>query len=330
MLSNIILVDSIPFSSTIQNWYIQNKHLASPVFNWEDSITVFKESVKSIDDEPILLRNMNCGEFYKFLWDVMNIADGIAARQHISMKISCLQLSEEIEKIKKTVMYWAIFEGFDSNAFGELDELMIDRVKNRTNKKFHYKCYYIMKNIDEKYLDLKKTLTSLSINEVQDRVCDIYDREKQENKTRLSKLIGMIRVAYKGDLESFILETMNRVQYFAMNKNHEKLAQMVRFELLDIPNFEETLPEFEIWRFIQSNYFDGFEDIFDEFVDEFVTECLEYYINDYLNESFGIIKIPFYYGYIQQKKDLKIYDSIISLLNINSMEKRQRDLYKSN
>jgi hypothetical protein len=331
-MNQIVIIDQIPYSNEIHNWFAKdNLDLFSSDFNdWNNTIKVFEHILpKNKFGKPMSnLSQLSCFQFYDFINKVMMIGDGVAHKLAIDTKFNIGDIEDEVHKIKKTLIYWCLVENLPEESFEGLDDRWVEKEKGRVNRRFHYRCFYIMRNIEDRVMELRTCLNTLGISDLKNErllAHRFHDKEFQEN---LKPLISMIRRAYRGDLESFIVETINRVQFFTMNDNHEKLAQMIRFEELEIPNFTEKIPHFETWRFIHPTYFDKFEDVFDEFFDEFTTECIDYYFNDYLNTSFDITKIPFYY-YFHKVGIVSLHKSIVTILNIDEIRKRENDLYNS-
>lgn len=319
-MDKIVLIDKIPFSQQIHKWYSEeNFDMFQDSFDWDTYISAFKDLMPKHSNG--YLKNLTCDEFFTFINDVMDVSDGVARERKLKSSITIAQIENDIVKIKKCLMFWSFVENLEIEKFGAFDEWLFDKDRLRVNNKFHFMCYYIIKNIEHNVDKLKQIMNKLRINKLEDLKID--SSESSKNKEDVLK---RIREAYRGDLEDFVLSTINKIQFDTVNKNHQKIAQMIRYQFMDIPNFDEELPYFEAWRFIKPTYFEKYEDSFDVFFEQFPFESVNYYINDFLNDDFGIISIPFYYCFYSSH-DEKIYTSIISCIKVNDLDRRKKDLY---
>lgn len=330
-MENIILVDDIPFSEKIHRWYSEeNLELFSVDWEtWDNEIKVFNHIMPVYNyssKHKKYLKELNCFEFFSFVKDVMFISDGLSKENSIQIDFTYEDIKIEVHKIKRGVIYWALIEGLPLSKFGNLEPYFLEEEKKRTSKTFHYKFYYVIKNIEHKVQELGKTLADNNINDMKDLKITSISVNSPIYHGKFRKIMSMIRTAYAGDLENFIAQTMNKIQFFTMNKYHEKLAQFIRYRHLELPDFTEKMAHTDIWRFLYHDYFDKYEDIFDDFVGQFPSESVEYYLEDYLNSSFDIIKIPFYDVYFN-KCTGECHDNMITLVNIEQLEQRKRHLY---
>lgn len=319
-MDKIILVDKIPFSEKIHRWYSkENVHLFDIDFNWDDRLYAFYHMMP--EESNGRLTRLTCDQFFTLLNDIMDVSDGVAKQNKIPFKFTLQDIEQDIEKLKKCLIFWCLVEDVELEKFGTIDDWLFEKDKLRVNKKFHFICYYIFKNIEKNFEKLKKLFRDININNISD--LQIITTDNNEVK---AQLLERIREAYKGDLEDFVLSAINKIQFDVINENHEKIAQMIRFQFMDIPNFEENLPAFESWRFTKPNYFDQYEDVFDDFFKQFPFESIDYFINDFLSYDFGITNIPFYYCFYNKNTE-KIYTSIISCINIKEFDRRKREIY---
>ena len=329
-MEDIILIDKVPFSGKIHRWYCKdNISLYSPTFDWDSTLVAFKHILPKCPQtnrKKFKLAELDCAEFYQLLQDVTLVADGLRSKNKLGTDIQISDIEKDIEKIKAMIMFWALTEKLPLDRFGDIDPFLIEKDKGRTSKTFHFNCYYIIQNLELRFTELKECFKQLCISSIQDKPFKQFSSKSQKYKTNLGKILQLIRKAYTGDLEDFIVGAMHRIQFFKMNDNHEKLAQMVRFQYLHIPNFKEKLPAHETWRFLFPTYFDKFEEVFDEFFDEFPSYCIDYYMNDYLNDTFGIVHIPFYYCYCNTALG-EIHDNIITTIDVDDFVKTECERY---
>lgn len=332
-MDKIIQVDNVHFSKKLWDWFNSNKHLATEDVN--DEIGLFYRFLQP-DCEKKYYSELTAGEFFMLIMELSLMTLGYhtyAIERHHD--ISDIRL--EFNKVKATIIKWCMFEDFTYADVGNLEKDMIDviapacsesgtRESLRLKKSFHYKCYYFYKDFEEQLDKLEQMIGNMNKLPV-----DMEENRISKNtyvvENNKKAIIRFIRKAYAGDLDSYINEVMESY-YQGMTKNHEKIAQMIRCEKLDIPNFEENMSPDDTWRFLFYRYFDGFENEFDMFYNEFRDGCILFYMNDYLHTTFNIVKIPIYN--IFTNDDGETYaNEIEPLLNEDDINKRIKYIYKT-
>lgn len=223
--------------------------------------------------------------------------------------------------LKNALLYWCLTRGHEERMFRELDVDLYDSAQGATNRCYHYKCYYMYKEINERFRSLEKDFRKIVFN-------------NNEPYSRWTELTGLgctideiktyIRKVYTGDLDGFILDTIAMIQDKAVTSNHEKLAQLLRLQKLNVIDFKSSsLGPYEAWRYLYPTYFDSVEDRFDDFFKAFPTQCIMFFLDNYLHTSFDIASYTMY-NLVVRRDSLKS-DKIVSLL---SMKQIQRRAYK--
>ena len=186
-----------------------------------------------------------------------------------------------------------------------------------------------MKAIWEGYHNLKKMLKGKEITDTEE--LNIFNVENVVEDTVMDEFIKkVIRQAYGGDFDEFIIAVMERIKDKTMKENHEKLAKIKAFELFGKEDFDQRYPESETWRLLFNNYFDEVEDIFKLFYEKFLGQCIMYVFLDYLSwdETEANIKvIPIYQRYCDMELT-KNTSNIRWLVDMEKVSKRIKQLYK--
>lgn len=279
----MILIEGAPHSVEIWVWYNENKHLVGGARSFRP--TAFQYLVLKIANCPGDYREMNAGQFWEFLWALMTHASGLD-EVLTPPSVSVEQLEEELQVIKSIGIWWALAEGLEETDLGNFDHVHVDKLRGRLDHTYRYKFYYIWKIIELALNKTKKMLTTMengqvsAMEQVRDVGTDIFQ--------------DLIREKAMGDLDEFIMYTIQHIQFTTLTSSHEKIALLERYLKFKKDNFEEKLPPSEIWRFLFPNYFDDLEDYYDKFYKRFKNECVLYFLNDYISEDYGVVKIPFY------------------------------------
>jgi hypothetical protein len=332
-MDKIIQVDNVHFSKKIWDWFNDNKHLASE--DTDDEIRLFFRFLQP-GSEKKRYTELTAGEFFMLLMELSLMTLGYHTHA-IERHYEIADIRLEFSKVKSTIIKWCMFEDFTYEDIGNLEKDMIDviapactesgtRESLRLKKSFHYKCYYFYKDFEEQIDKLENLIGGMKrIPGEMEENSDSKNSYIVDNNKKA--MVRFVRKAYAGDLDSFINEVMESY-YDGMSKNHEKIAQMIRCEKLDIPNFEEMMSPNDIWRFLFYRYFDGFENEFDMFYNEFRDGCVLFYMNDYLHTTFNIVKIPIYNIFTNDDGETFSND-VEPLINEDDINKRIKYIYKT-
>ena len=289
---HMIILDKAPVSTEIWCWFSQR---TAVVKNLPDSIPVGKNMsfLFTTDDEPDKrsewprdYRLLNLQQFWEIFSDIFMICTGIFP-QGVAPSVTPEVISGEFKNAVDVATWWAVMEDIPDNMLADFDHKEVDTEGKRVNPTLRYKIYYMCQVIEGAVVDLKKC--GHRPNEM--RVRGKFDVSGGEKKRVVEELI---REKSKGDLDEFILYTIQSIQFRTMGVHHNKLAQLVRYIAFNEKEFNQLLPPCEIWRLLFSDYFDGVEDYFNRFYDKFTNECVLYFLTDYLANDYGIKMIPIY------------------------------------
>lgn len=302
----MILIDNAPYSIEIWCWYNQNKHLASIPADKPIISTVFKHLFPPSWNYkvPRDFNKLNLGEFWNLLWDIFMLASGLSKKK-IDKEVTLSQLRDELVAIKSIAIRWALRKNIPESEYGDYDHLDIDKEKGVLKQPYRYRVYYMLQIIFTSYDDLSKNV-ECELSEMPTSVI-----EKLSNTTNPSVFYSnLIREKSKGDLDEFIIYTMQYIQFNAITPFHEKMALLERYIKTDNSDFEARLSPSDTWRFLFPSFFDGFEDVYDKFFNEFSNECVLYFLSDYLSNDYGIRHAKFYNLYFNSKLSDTVFDLI--------------------
>lgn len=178
------------------------------------------------------------------------------------------------------LVFWCVTKDHPTERLGEADPKYMG--DGEFNQKLQMHGYYMLKCIKEGFLKLPK--------EIELNTLEYMGISMKIMEERIEILGNKIRRAYGGDLDEFIIDTINDVQFDLMTSSHEKLGILVGFEQLGMVDFNNKLSPSEIWRRLFTLYFDKEEDSFMLFLRTYTYFCLKHYYKDFLNKE-----LPFRY-----------------------------------
>lgn len=297
----MIILDKAPISTEMWYWFNEKATNKIPRLPETLPMSVFKFLIKPEDrrkksDEenqrrewPLDYDKLNFEQFWEIYTDVFMICTGIFTEGVVSTNFTLKEIKKEISTIIDVASRWAVMEGFTKFHFGDYDHAEIDNEKGRLRQGTRYKIYYMALVIQEAVEGLEKLLRGKEIRDL--KMIDNYNCLAANQAEVMEEII---RDKSKGDLDEFVLYTIQALQFNTMGPHHNKLAQLVRFTAFNEKEFDKLLPPCEIWRLLFPNYFDGVEDYFNRFYNKFTSECIAYFMVDYLATDYGIKKIPIY------------------------------------
>lgn len=299
----MIIIDKGPVSTEMWYWFNEKATNKVPRLPETLPMSVFKFLIKPDDrrrkrddddenerkDWPLEYDKLTFGQFWAIYTDVFMICTGIFTEGMVSPKFTLKEIQKEITTIIDVASRWAVMEGFTKFHFGDYDYAEIDSDKGRLRQGTRYKIYYMALVIQEAVDELEKLLRGKEIRDI--KMIDKYNSHANNQAEIMEEII---RDKSKGDLDEFVLYTIQALQFNTMGPHHNKMAQLVRFTAFGEKEFDKLLPPCEIWRLLFANYFDGVEDYFNRFYNKFTSECIAYFTVDYLATDYGIKKIPIY------------------------------------
>jgi hypothetical protein len=139
----------------------------------------------------------------------------------------------------------------------------------------------------------------------------------------------IIRPAYGGDLDEFILECISWVQQFCVEEYHEKIAKIRGYELYGYTDFDNALPPAEIWRRIFPLYFDEEEDSYPMFFGTYTQWCVLFFLADYVDHVVDISYIPLF-NVFSTDGFKTVSDNILAFIKPEVITKEIKRLYGFN
>jgi hypothetical protein len=290
----MIILDGAPISIPIWQWFC---HKVPVVESLPPSIpaVVFKHLVKDPrragdedeDEEdtepwPQDYLKLDLGQFWEVFTAVTQVVTNMrpdGAPPHLPTE----DVAGELERIVAVAARWALLEDLPADSLGDFDRVEWDGERGRLRQTARYKIYYMAQLVE----DAAATLRRLGWEPRASR----RGHGRGEGKDFME---GLIREKSKGDLDEFILYTIQYMQFKTITPHHNKLAQLVRWKAFGDSVGEDLLPPQEIWRLLYPNFFDGVEDYFDKFFDKFTNECILYFLVDYLSYDYNIKLVPVY------------------------------------
>lgn len=310
--AHMILIEGAPYSIELWCWFNENKHLARISPETPLIATAFEGLFPSDWGyaTPRDYNKLKLGEFWKLVWEIFMMASGIG-KGRVRRDVSFSVLRGELTNIKCVALRWSFRGDIKEVEVGDFDHIYFDKENQRVKQTFRYQVYYVFRHIFE-VLDELESSVPAEISEIQ-----LDKKTSLQNTSEPSSFFcELIREKSKGDLDEFIIYTIQHIQFKAITQNHEKLALLFRYLKTDNAKFDERLTPGEAWRFIFPTFFDDFEDVYDKFYNEFTNDCVMYFLSDYVSEDYGIKHIRFYnlyyatglsegvLGLLQQKKVL--------------------------
>jgi len=294
--STMELINGTPFSSDMWEWYHHHKwpHVLDFDQKLDNScskaIFAYWFAVEGRGGYPMDYSLMTAGQFWEFAQEALLMASGVSMHP-VPATQSLLVLGAELDKIKRTLLWWAFAEGVPPERIGDMDGTMVG--KERLNQLYRYRAHYYYLIIEKAYDKLLVQMAKYQFHEV--ALMKPFMPEMRappgDNGTFLYELI---RKSCAGDQDEFILYAADDIQKNSMTVDHEKLAQLVRFEKFEEFKFDEPLPASEMWRMIFPKVMEGFDEVFLDFYCKFTSQCVLFFLHDFLFQDFEIEKIPFY------------------------------------
>ena len=327
----LMVVNDVCFSMEVWDWYHNRKDKFSKENNAE--INVYREWLleqhNSLENYVSSYGELNGWDFFEFFKNIFMLYTGIHPKP-LDQKFSFQDQHDELMAIEKMLLYWVFTEGHEKEDFGpDMRKEYLDSNRMAFNQKFHVECCYMMKAIWHGFHELKKKLKNIEIADIEE--ITVFDLENVADDNTVDEFMKkVIRQAYGGDFDEFIISVMERIKYKTMNENHEKLAKVKAYELFGKEDFDQKIPESESWRMLFNTYFDDVEDIYHLFYEKFIGDCIMYVFIDYLSwdeKEADIVFIPVYKRYcnIALTKNTK---NIRWLIDMEKIKKRIKQLYK--
>ncbi|GBG28634.1 Hypothetical Protein FCC1311_048552 [Hondaea fermentalgiana] len=265
------VIDGSPTSEKIYRWFADLTASADM-----DSI----EAATALRAPGIPHQGSTAAGFLRMAESLLQIACGLAGDPQAGPEPF---LDFTRKPFLRALTYWCLTEGHAEEARGDLEAALWDAERSGTNRNYDFRMYYIYHESEARFAAAAAQFAALPAAR-QGRIAAC----SQDN------LRSAIRLAYRGDLDGFILDAIAAIQFRAMGKAHEKLAQVVRMEKMGITCFDDDeLAPYESWRFLYPNYFDGAEDSFDAFFRKFPGEAVLFYLEDYVQDTFGVTYLPY-------------------------------------
>lgn len=275
-----MLVDNVLFSMDIWAFYSARQH-AAVERNWASTKTTALA-------KDLVLGALSAEAMWKLLYDTFKLfSDAEYARVlDVSFMRNFDVVRREIDSLELCVVYWACTKAHTKEALGNIDSAFVHETGDRLNRKFHTYAYYMLMAIREQCDSLRTELSSLRVEAVSANATSMLSLTASSNtKTSHEKLDrfmhDIIRAAYGGDFDEFILAVIAHVQKRTMKKFQKQLAIVKGYELFGISDAPEDIDAEEAWRRLFPNVFAKEEDIFSMFYEAFGNECIAFLLVDY-------------------------------------------------
>ena len=260
---------------------------------------------------------MNAGQFYAFLFEILQIATGIS-KFCIPQKCTVEDIAAELKKVHACVLWWAFAEGVPPERFGvTMDHNMIDKEKGRLNQFYRFRGYYISRIIQESFAQFRTQWASLT---------NIGKQMTNLSETAKKYIVQSIKSSCAGDQDEFILYCIEYIQNMSMTDHHEKLAQLIRLETFDNHDFETRLQKSETWRMLFSEHFEGVDERFVDFITAHGPECVLYFLHDMLASDCGLEHVRWYNVYTFEKSP-NVTTDIFSIIPVDKVKRELKRVY---
>jgi len=269
-------------------------------------------------------------QLWEIVLDIFKWISGVQNTLKLDIKFKTSDISHELEKIYRTLLWWCFAEGLEQNHFGDFDYTMIDNRNMALNQHFRYRVYHMVHSMQKSFDGLANYLADTKYKEV----CDMEEvnaysfNNDQTHKDVQDFILNEIKKSTAGDADEFILYTISNIQNKTMKNDHEKLCQLVRFIKFEDTDFTRKLPPGQIWHTLFEDVFDGKDEVFYDFYEAFTSESIMYFLSDYVLNNFGIERIPIYNVFTQDKGKSYSKD-ILNLLDTVQISKRIRKVIKT-
>lgn len=327
-----VVVNDVAFSMEVWDWYHNRMDKVTPENHIE--IKVFrpwlKEQHRTGQDMIRTYGQLNGWDFFEFFKEIFMLYTDIQETP-LSREVTFQQQEKELMALENRLLYWALTEQHEKEDFGpDMRQEYLDSNRMAFNKKFHLEVCYMMKAIREGFNGLKKKLNDVEMEDI-DEINEFTAEADFDNEEVDTFIKKVIRQAYGGDFDEFIIAVMERIKFLTMKDNHEKLAKLKAFEIFGREDFEQKIPESETWRMLFNNYFDEVEDIYNLFYTKFIGHCVMYMYLDYLSwddsQKSGIDYIPIYKQYCDGARE-QSSTNIRYFIDKEKIIKRIQKLYK--
>ena len=322
----MIFLDDFVYSLEIFEFYNEKqKTLLDFEKKKSDDIQVFISYFYS-KKWPTNYYQLDFNQIYEFFFElfkfISNFSNQICS---INTKFTINDIDDELKKIYRAILFFCFVENLEDVELNKIDYMFVDKKNKSLNQHFRYRIFYMYKEIESQFLKLKNLLQQMCHNEiVQMKKINNYSINIENIG---NYIFGEIRNSIKGDNDEFIIYCINSILVNSVTKNHEKIAQLIRYIKFDDKNFDKKLPIGQIVNTIFGNIFDGIDEIFTTFYENKKNECIIYFLSDYLMTTFDIIKIPFY-NIFTLNKGKSYTDNILYLLNIKNIKSRIKNIHK--
>lgn len=329
-----ILIDGAPASETLWYWFYRHARQFDPE-EFEARAAdprlggyfLIPDHLRFITDQHPHLFYLNAQHFMVALENLIAFACGLdRARTLPVATVKPIDVVRFVEgPLRETLLYWCLTESHtDPQAFKDLPASLLNKETKATNRSYHLRCYYIYQEVRERFISLDKSMDfRLAISSSEREGSARWIR----HQATIEGVKQRIRNAYRGDLDGFVIEVMTAIQDNTMTKNHEKLAQAIRFDKLKLADFRtNTMAPAETWRYLYPTYFDKVQDYFEAFYQAFMADCVMYYLDDYLDTDLGIVYIPVYGIFYSRELD-RTESDILKLIDMNIIDSLTKKRY---
>jgi hypothetical protein len=258
-------------------------------------------------------RTMDAGAFWQYFDELFRMATGVSTFV-VDKKYTVADISDEIEKIRKVALWWALTEDHDgAKAWGLLDTDYIDNECEfpRTNHVFRYKVFYMLRTITQALAELQ-TWRDLDMSTA--------TRQSPSATSKRDLIKEIIKETCVGDQDEFILYTIAFIQSATMTTHHDMLAHLIRFKRFGKKDFGTPLPPAESWRFLFPTHFDGVDEVFVDFFRVHENNAVMYFLQDYLGTTMNIKKIPFYNVYCNDDTGATVSRAALDLVDMPAVQ----------
>lgn len=305
---SLIIIDDVVFSEECFNWFNEREHLAPMVLDEDLNIDVFRlllpdNYIKGVDKKNNY-QDITAGEFWILLNEILLMMTDIHKTKKLPVNFSTNAIRDELSKVEKMVVYWALTLSHDPKTLGNLPEVYIT-ADNHLNNRFCLDSFLTVSACKWGLEKLETVLGGRQVNEMQQYEVNemgIRDfsvssiNEFFGNDDAMSKFVkDLVRMGYGGDFDEFIINVKDRIASTKLGPYHYKMALARGYDMMGITDFSDIEAP-EAWRRLFTTYFDGDEDNYDMFYNTYMYECLKFLLLDYLSidKCGGIDYIPVY------------------------------------
>lgn len=324
-----LVVDDMPFTMEAWKWYHERMNRVNSENHFK--IDVFrpwlKEDHREGEDYIDTYGQLSGWDFYEFLVQLYMVYTDIHSVA-MDTKVTFEEQEMELRAVEDRVIYWALTVKHDKEDFGPgMRSEYLDSNRMAFNQKFHIESYYMLRIMWNGLERCKKALGGVEMQSIPVVNIFNYTGDLGDVDEFIKKVI---REAYGGDFDEFIISVMDKIKYDTMTPEHEKMAKIRAFELFGNEDFEKQIPSSETWRLLHNTHFDDVEDVYRLFYEKFRGPCIMYLYSDYLSwvESSDtmINYIPVYKQYTDEMMDTADVD-IRYFVDVGRIRDRIKRLY---